>query len=292
MKIDPKIKGKHQSNFGLTLINIIKLKKILSSKKNRGLENILYSNYKYNSFRAEKYLKEKKINKFKLEIKKILKYNKNNSRAHAIFSYALQKHNIKTIDNFCYNPLKNIKEYDLHDLKILDTNLISKINRILNKIPESASPGSVYEGDKSIGNLFDLKNEEISILKKIILKKINCYKNYFKNHRSEQFIKNFPKKYLLKGWSIKINRAGGIDSHIHNAWISGVLYTRVPENAKGGEIEFSLADWGFKKEKKFVKIIVPKNAKLILFPSSLPHAVKKFNDKNNRISIAFDLVPI
>ena len=46
----------------------------------------------------------------------------------------------------------------------------------------------------------------------------------------------------------------------------------------------------FKKEKRFLDNIIPVEGKLVLFPSSMPHKVAKFNN-TDRVSIAFDIIP-
>ena len=45
-----------------------------------------------------------------------------------------------------------------------------------------------------------------------------------------------PNKKKMKGWYIRIKRGGGIGYHIHNSWLSGVFYSRVPRNIKNGKL--------------------------------------------------------
>ena len=73
--------------------------------------------------------------------------------------------------------------------------------------------------------------------------------------------------------------------------MSGVFYIQLPKKIKSGTLDLSLSHWGFSKDKKFKKKIYPEKGKLVLFPSSLPHKVSRFDNKNYRISIAFDIVP-
>ena len=159
------------------------------------------------------------------------------------------------------------------------------------KVSDSFAPGSVYTGYKSVGNIFEIKNKKINILENILNKKIKDYLKFFQ-YENEPFINKYPKKNKIKGWYIRIKKGGGIDYHIHNAWLSGVMYTKLPHKVNSGKLGFSIIDWGFKKEKTFCKNITPKTGKLVLFPSSLPHRVNKFDKNFFRISLAFDIVPI
>lgn len=296
LRINPRVKGEYHSNLGQTLINVIKfIKLIINSKKSvTKLNELLYSNPKYNSYKAEKFLKKKQFTKFKSEITNILKYNKYNSRAHAVSSYALQKYNLKTADNFCKMPLNYVKKFNLIDSKDISNSFLKKIDHLLNKeIFCSDSPGSVYNGYKSIDNIFNTKNKLILKLKKIVLKKINEYFKIYRKNNTDDFIKKFPKDFFLKSWFIKIKKGGGIRYHIHNAWLSGVIYITIPrakDYSGGGNIRFSLANWGFDKEIKFIREVKPMAGDMLLFPSCLPHAVTKFNQKKYRLCISFDLI--
>ena len=293
IKINPKVRGKYHSNFGLNLLNIIKILKITQKKKS---EKIFYLNPKYNSYRVERYLKNNELNKFKKEINKIFKHNPGrNMRLFNILSFAINKHRLKTLNYFCKNPFDYFKEYDLFEDKRINKSLISKINKIINKQSkfDSYQPGSVYSGYKSVGNFFEINQKEIKLLKKIFLKKIKHYLTYYKNkNKNENYIKKFPIKNIVKGWYIKIKSGGGIDYHIHNSWLSAVFYTKLPSNINGGNLDFSLFNLGFKKEQILSHQVKPRVGKLVIFPSSLPHKVSLFKNKEFRISIAFDIIPL
>jgi len=296
-QINPRVKGEYHSNLGQTLVNIIKLKKLILKPKKLAtkLNELIYSNPKYNSYKAENFLKKKQFTKFNTEITNILKYYKYNSRANAVSSYALQKYNFKTVNNFCKMPLHYVKKFNLIDTKDVNSSFFKKIDHLINKkFFYSNSPGSIYNGYKSIDNIFNTKNKLILKLKKIVLKKINEYLKIYRENNTDDFIKKFPKDFLIKSWFVKIKKNGGIRYHIHNAWLSGVIYINIPilkNYSKGGNIRFSLAHWGFKKEKKLMNEVKPIVGDMLLFPSSLPHSVTKFNCKKYRLCISFDLIP-
>ena len=290
LKINPKIKGHYHSNLGLSLINLIEILKIKRKKK---IEKIYYLNPKYNSYRAEILLKQKKIILFKKEIKKILKYNSINTRLFSLISYAIQKYKIKDVNYFCKNPFDYVKKFNLINEKKITLDLIKNVNYFISKQSKNDSyePGSIFQGYKSVGNFFNSNNPEINKLNKIFIKKVKDYLKFYQNYK-EPFIKKFPEKRIFKGWYIRLKKGGGIDYHIHNSWLSAVFYSKIPDKNDTGTLDLSLANWGFKKEKNFFSKISPRVGDLIFFPSSLPHRVSKFNKNKFRISIAFDVVPI
>lgn len=291
LKINPKVRGNYHSNFGLTLLNIIKILKISQKKKS---EKIFYLNPKYNSYRVEKLLKQNQLNKFRKEVNKIFKHNpERNMRLFNILSFAINKYHLNNLNYFCKNPFDYLKEYDLFEDKRINNSLISKINKIINMQSkfDSYQPGSIYSGYKSVGNFFEINQKEVKILKKICLKKVNNYLKHYKN-KNENYIKRFPKINIVKGWYIKIKSGGGIDYHIHNSWLSAVFYTKLPSKINGGNLDFSLFNLGFKKEQILSHQVKPEVGKLVIFPSSLPHKVSLFKNKEFRISIAFDIIPL
>ena len=291
LKIDANCRGSYHSNLGQTLIDILKIQSLMLNKNRKINPKIFYLNYKYNSYRAEKLLKKNKFKEFKREAKKVYTYNPINMRLFAVISYAKQRYHLKGLNYFCSNTLEYVKEFDLIDNNDLKKNFLNNFNKFIKKLKhsESFAPGSVYKGFKSIGNLFEIKNKNVKILEKIFIKNINLYLNNFSKSK-DKFIKDYPKKNKLKGWYIRIKNGGGIGYHIHNSWLSGGFYLRVPKKIENGKLEMSLANWGFQKKNKFLSTIIPKNGKLILFPSCLPHKVTKFEKNFFRVSVAFDIV--
>ena len=100
----------------------------------------------------------------------------------------------------------------------------------------------------------------------------------------------------LNAWFVRLLKKGHQTEHIHHAgWLSGVLYLQVPKfsDQEGGCIEFGL--WGYDYpvlNKNYPrKRYYPKNGDIILFPSSLFHRTIPFHSNEERMSIAFDLIP-
>ena len=123
---------------------------------------------------------------------------------------------------------------------------------------------------------------------------LNSDPNQHNNKRSLLF-QNWPTQYNLDGWYIRMLSGGKITAHVHEGWLSGILYVRVPaeKTHNAGDIEFTLNGYELPVLRDdFPRRIVPaKPGRLLLFPSSLPHRVLPFSTPEKRISMAFDIVP-
>ena len=109
-------------------------------------------------------------------------------------------------------------------------------------------------------------------------------------------IKKFPKKYELNAWYISLKKGGEVTSHIHDGWLSGVFYVKIPKQKKqfNGDIELTTRYDHLPLNNKFqkTKTLNIVSGDLLLFPSSLPHRVLPFNSNKERLSIAFDMKPM
>lgn len=104
--------------------------------------------------------------------------------------------------------------------------------------------------------------------------------------------------WRLQSWAVVMDTQGHQMPHIHPAaWLSGVYYVRIPvhENPRephAGWIEFGRPqDNMFAKAEPDVRLYQPKEGLMLLFPSYFYHMTVPIETKEQRISIAFDVVP-
>lgn len=147
-------------------------------------------------------------------------------------------------------------------------------------------------------------------------KKLNDFATKDKSLLESQIFKNlkkdilhYSKKYvdyigitvedlqISKSWAVIVNPNNNLNNyHSHkNSLISGCFYLTY-----GGDINFKSSFYedlyyftAPNNENQFSQHYFPLNIEkklLVLFPSNLVHAVS-FNDKINRITIAFDIIP-
>lgn len=108
---------------------------------------------------------------------------------------------------------------------------------------------------------------------------------------------HWPRNMRLQGWFVRLLTGGHQYFHNHPfGWLSGCLYLQMPAAASPGEgaIEFGLESGGYpplSDRPSPTLLHVPKPGQIALFPSSLYHRTIPFSSDEERLCIAFDLLP-
>jgi len=110
---------------------------------------------------------------------------------------------------------------------------------------------------------------------------------------------NPPENWEIMAWANVLGSEGYQESHIHgNSWISGVYYVDVPQNVikgdngRSGWIVFGPPNDEFPACAKVKSHwFMPEAGKAIIFPSYFYHRTVPTNSEDNRIAIAFNIVP-
>lgn len=234
---------------------------------------------------------------FYRRLDKLIEQDTNDIRAAAISAFASQQLGRADPYPFCKNPMDFVRVYEILDgaddavgfLRPLADELKS---RAANWEPHGKT---TKKGFQTPANLFIDPIGLLADLDRLIKEKIESYCTEFSSENCD-FIKLFPKKLSLSGWLVRLLKGGHQMEHMHpSGWLSGVFYLQVPKlsNREEGAIEFGL--WGYNypilNESYPRKRYYPKNGRLVLFPSSLFHRTIPFDSNEERISIAFDLIP-
>ena len=124
---------------------------------------------------------------------------------------------------------------------------------------------------------------------------IERYRALFKGEECF-LISQWPPKIKLVGWYIRMQSGGHLDAHMHQlGWVSGTLYLSLPENVSHdeGKIELGLHgnNYPLMHENFPTKTLAIKSGDIVLFPSSTFHRTIPFSSDEERISIAFDVIP-
>ncbi|MFM1896315.1 MAG: hypothetical protein RLZZ385_1389 [Pseudomonadota bacterium] len=108
-----------------------------------------------------------------------------------------------------------------------------------------------------------------------------------------------PDDVLIDSWTIRLRAGGYQRAHIHpRAWLSGCYYVQVPEavtddaEARPGWIAFGTPDEVYRVSQPLaLHAHRPRAGDLVTFPSYFWHHTVPFQSAEERISLAFDIVP-
>ena len=209
----------------------------------------------------------------------------------SMLRYGVERHNL-----YCRDPLKYVFKKDLKSEYDFEEKFVKKIRAILDedKIP-SKSQDLLTNGYQSTGNLFQLESETTGEIQYIIRSELEKYKATFEDSE-EGLIKKWPSDYRIFAWLIKMKSGGELGAHIHEqGWISGTVYINVPpkSNPDSGNLVVSIGEdrdvrGGRKNSQKTVDV---ETGNLVFFPASLMHHTIPFESQEERICIAFDVIP-
>ena len=237
-----------------------------------------------------------KDNEFKKELSFFIKNKKYYPLVASLSNHYSYKYSTENEYPFCSKPLEFIYEKNLYEINNFNDDYIKKILEDFNSTVITRREQNLLSGGfQSGGNFFDINLKDINNLKKIISKEIENYKKFFIK-TNDPLITEFPKKYNLSGWIIRMKENDYLKSHIHEkGWISGSIYLNTVDKPKGNEgaIKFSISGGKLKNNfKSPYKINKIRKGSLILFPSSLYHSTVPFeNSDDERITLAFDVKP-
>ena len=226
------------------------------------------------------------------ELDSIINQGKMNAVIGSICSRSEVKYGVKKENPFCNNPLdyvlkKNLNEkYDFKNVIVKCVNNILKNDSISNRVQKL-----ITNGYQTAGNLFANRDFDTNEIQKIIKIEIEKYRLYFKDSK-EGFIKSWPTNYNLNGWLISMKKGGKLSAHMHDlGWLSGSIYINVPQKSEldsGNHVVCIDENENKNENKKSIDVVT---GSLCLFPSSLLHYTIPFESEENRIVLAFDMIP-
>jgi tetratricopeptide (TPR) repeat protein len=206
------------------------------------------------------------------------------------------RYGINRTNPFCNDPLKYVSQIDLTEQCDFNNIFVKTAKNILNDDTISYKSQSLLaNGDQTAGNLLLLKIDFIEEIKRILDSEIEKYRLYFKDSE-EGFLRHWPKEYNLHGWLISMKSGGELHPHMHEeGWISGSVYINVPSKVKAdcGNLIVCIDDEKYATSAKTNsrKSIDVVTGSLCLFPASLLHYTIPFESEEERIVLAFDVIP-
>ena len=209
----------------------------------------------------------------------------------AALKFDRQKPNI-----FCQDPLKYVAHLDLRSKYDFDGIFIKSVLAVLsqNRTAER-SQKHLFNGFQTAGNVFETHRDLTRDICNAIELEIKNYRSRFCSS-TEGFITRWPKRHKLFGWIVNMKNGGRLDPHIHDkGWVSGTVYINVPSKtaSDNGNLVVALGEdsdsaEACDNEKQVINIAT---GSLVLFPSSVTHSTIPFESTENRIVLAFDVIP-
>jgi len=205
--------------------------------------------------------------------------------------YGIEKPNV-----FCNEPLRYVLLIDLKSHYDFEEIFVRNVKSILSADKRSNRRQPLLSnGYQTSGNIFDIENKFTDQIQKAIRLEIERYRINFEGSE-EGFIRKWPIEYSLYGWLISMKSGGELSPHIHeNGWLSGTIYINVPPHSKNdsGKLVVALgkdsdATNSRQNSKKVIDVVT---GSLALFPASLMHHTIPFESEEERIVLAFDVVP-
>jgi uncharacterized protein (TIGR02466 family) len=150
------------------------------------------------------------------------------------------------------------------------------------------------------GNLsLDLDQGPIAHLLEMIGKAVRSYQESHPIDPSHPFLSQRPEHWKYDIWATVLGSQGHQAPHIHRSgWLSGCYYAKIPDvitaesKTRSGWIEFGRPqEYPMSKAVPQVRSYQPHEGMVVLFPSYFYHRTEPFESSDQRISIAFDIVP-
>jgi tetratricopeptide (TPR) repeat protein len=205
--------------------------------------------------------------------------------------YGEEKPNI-----FCNAPLDHVLHVDLKSRYNFEEIFVHAAKAILSDDKRSHKRQDLLSnGYQTSGNLFDTENSFTDEIQKVIRLEIERYRIIFESSQ-EGFIRKWSTEYILYGWLISMKSGGELLPHIHkNGWLSGSIYINVPPKLKidSGNLVVALGkdSDATNSHLNLKKIIDVVTGSMVLFPASLMHYTIPFESEEERIVLAFDVIP-
>lgn len=153
-------------------------------------------------------------------------------------------------------------------------------------------------GTQTFGALFDRDEKLIQALRQQLETAIADYVGCMPQDVRHPLFSRRSRSFGFSGsWSVRLHGGGFHTNHFHPmGWISSAYYVKVPDEAsdtvaKPGWFKLGETNLQLGPHEVVQRHVQPKTGHLVLFPSYFWHGTIPFNSSDERITVAFDVVP-
>lgn len=154
-------------------------------------------------------------------------------------------------------------------------------------------------GTQTLGDILEQGHPLVDALKVQIAEAVDCYVAGLPSDAEHPFLRRRTAGWNFSdSWSSRLSNGGFHTNHVHpHGWISAVYYVSVPESVQRGHetagwLQLGEPDFHAGLAAEQVRLRVqPQPGRLVLFPSMFWHGTLPFFDDDERLTIAFDVLP-
>lgn len=221
-----------------------------------------------------------------------------NLHAASLSAYAAAQFGVPDPHPFCPDPLRYMRLVDEVARSPDRDQFLDALAREAGSIEAVWEPRGVSTklGYQTGGNLFTSGKPALARLHDLVMAAMARYRDEIQP-RDISLVTRWPARPRLHGWFVRLLTGGHQDFHNHPyGWMSGVIYLRIPGSSPPpeGAIEFGLKSRAYPDlpgPPAPTLLHHPKPGQMCLFPSSLYHRTVPFTSAEERLCIAFDLLP-
>lgn len=154
-------------------------------------------------------------------------------------------------------------------------------------------------GTQTLGNIFEQRLRLVDTLKATLALALTAYVNGLPRDLAHPFLRQVTGGWrFVDSWSSRLLSGGFHTNHVHpHGWISSVYYVGVPNSVReapgrGGWLQFGQPDMDLGEASAVQLQVQPLPGRLVLFPSMFWHGTTPFSDAEQRLTVAFDVVPV
>ena len=154
---------------------------------------------------------------------------------------------------------------------------------------------SLRNGSQTFENLFDSTHPVIKELRSAIEARAKEFLSTLTRVKKHPFLSRLSQDIdFIGSWSVRLRQKGFHKSHYHSeGWLSGVLYVDVPAEVKingHGWLVFGRPDIsGVDMTEDYA--VKPQEGNVVFFPSYIWHGTNPILSNQQRLTVAFDIVP-
>ena len=153
-------------------------------------------------------------------------------------------------------------------------------------------------GTQTLGSLFEDQHPLIQGLRQSLYDAVKGFVAELPDDKAHPFLARRGSHFAFSGaWSVRLACGGFHTNHIHpSGWISSAYYVTLPpevsnQESRQGWFKMGETNPETSPELPVERWVQPEEGKLVLFPSYVWHGTQAFDEGDQRLTVAFDVIP-